>query len=235
MNVRLAAVLAGLLVLLGVAFFVSESRGGGTASATPTPKPGEEDLQLYSFSADTLKRLEVARGDQIVIVEKLEPGKWQLALSSEPADASRMSTAALRLSTLRATRKVADGGDLAPYGLATPSMKIVFTQDEAVHTLLVGNKTPNELSYYVKKAESPAVYTVSSATLGDFERMLSEPPKAPPTPTPGEIPSPEETPTPPPVATPEAPTPTVAPAPSPTSPLPAPVLPTPGPTTTPTG
>lgn len=215
MNPRLTLGMVAVLAALAAAVYFLDTRGGSTSAApTPTPRPDQENLQVFQFDDQAVNRVEVTSGDQTVTLEKDGESGWKLQPGGEPADQSRVSSIVLRLANLRATRRVPDAGDLNAFGLATPALTVVLGEQAATHTLQLGSKTPIETGVYAKKPEDASVFIISSALFNDLDRLVKEPPKAQLTPTPGPSPTAAPSPTPSPSPTPDS---SPTPAPSPTA------------------
>jgi hypothetical protein len=199
MSPRVTVILAAFLAAL--AFYVYTS---GPDSATPGPGgpggPGgpaagartpDPLLEMLKFDDQSLVRLSVFKGQQSVAVEREAGAPWKLLPTGEPADRVRLSGLTLRLSTLRASRRIPEAGDLTSFGLSNPSTRVELKLvDGTEHRLAIGEKAPAEAGIYAQKAGDAAVYVISSVTVQDLERLLTEPPREPPTPTPLPHPSP---------------------------------------------
>jgi hypothetical protein len=102
----------------------------------------------------------------------------------------------LRLSNLRATRRIAQPPNLADFGLSQPSATATITVADAGDlTLVLGGKAPAESGTYAQKGGDSAVYVISNAIAQDLERLVNEPPREP-TPTIAPSPPPAGTTTP---------------------------------------
>jgi hypothetical protein len=203
MNLRLTAIVVGVLVVLGAVVYYTEflNKDSSPAAANPAGKPGGQpadkpDLTFLKFDEQSVRKLEVSRADRKMTAERNEQGEWTLVPSGEPGDRGRLSTPIFRLSGLAASRRVVESADdLDQYGLATPALTVTVTlADGSTPTLLVGNKAPGEIGTYAKTPDSPAVYLITTSFVSDLDRLVNEPPIAPPTPTPS--PAPTATPTP---------------------------------------
>lgn len=200
MNPRLTLGLLAVLIALGGYVYFS----GGSGQASPPAakdKPVEPQAEVLQFNDRVTQRLTVQKGDQRTAVERPVDGAWVLQPSGEVADRLRLNGLLTRLSSLRASRRLPEPGNLADFGLATPETSVTIVQaDGAELTLLFGARAPAEAGTYVKRPDDPAVYVVSNAIAQDVERLLTEPPREPPTPTPAPAtPTPPES---PPTATP---------------------------------
>ena len=210
MNPRITlGLLAILLALGGYIYF-----GGAPASPDAAGKPGapgkpgvpgaaskdnpaDPQLDVFQFDERAAQRLTVrnAAGQQVA-VQNSGDGTWVLQPSGEPADRLRISGLLLRLSNLRATRRIAEPANLAEYGLTQPSSTAtIAVADSPELTLTLGGRAPAESGTYAQKGGDAAVYVISNAVAQDLERLVNEPP-LPPTPTTAPSPSPAGTTTP---------------------------------------
>lgn len=66
---------------------------------------------------------------------------------------------------------------LESYGLKAPRMKIELTlKNEDTILVDIGDRTPDGQTYYIKKRDSQAVYTVDHTWYEVLERLVREPP-----------------------------------------------------------
>lgn len=90
----------------------------------------------------------------------------------------------LLLSGPSVARIIAEGAteeQLATFGLTEPSMKITLTlEDGKVINIEVGDKTPDGKNFYVKAPDRNDVATVDITWYDVIERIVKEPPYAPP-------------------------------------------------------
>lgn len=204
MNPRITLGLLAVLLALGGYIYFGGAPAGSDAAGKPSvpgkstgpgaagkEQPADPLLDVFAFQDRDVQRLTVrnAAGQQVA-VEKTGDATWVLQPSGEPADRLRMSGILLRLSNLRATRRIAEPANLAEYGLTQPSAtaSISLAGGEDL-SLTLGGKAPAESGTYAQKGGDPAVYVISNAVAQDLERLVNEPPREP-TPTPVPSPSP---------------------------------------------
>ena len=190
MSPRLTLGLLALFLTLGGYIYFSPQSGAGSSSAqakgpAAKDKPADAQAEVFKFEDRDSQRLVVLGGERQTTVEKDPEGNWRLQPGNEPADRTRISGILLRLAGLRATRRLAEGGNLADYGLAMPTLAATVRQtDGTEYSLLLGTKAPAEAGTYAKRPEEAAVFVVSNALVQDLERLVNEPPLQPtPVPT----------------------------------------------------
>jgi hypothetical protein len=188
MSFRLTAgVLVALLLLGGLVWFTEFRDKGDT-----TPTADQSRPTIVKFEDRDVHQVEVVKGDQQVLMQRAEDGEWSLQPSGQAADRLRIAGLLFRLSTVQATRLVADDPpDLTLYGLSAPGLTVTVTlNDGTAHGLAVGSKAPTDTGTYVKRTDGPAVYLIANQLVTDLERMVNEPPIVQPTPSPSPSPSP---------------------------------------------
>jgi hypothetical protein len=185
MNPRFTAAMVALFVVLAGAVWWLELRNpAASAAATPTGQ-----APVFDLKADDVSRIEVDDSGKSVAAERTEGG-WRLVQPAGAADAARVEGAVGQIAKLNATRKLEDASDLASYGLSSPTSRLLLNmKDGSSQELLIGSKTPDQSSYYVKRADSPAIFVTATFALGDLMRWPSDPPLPRPTPTPAPLPT----------------------------------------------
>jgi hypothetical protein len=176
-----AALVAVFAILAGAVWWFELRGNPGGAQATPQGQAPVFDLKL-----EDVARVEVVDGPTTIAVERNGDGAWRLVQPpSEDADLRRIDAAVGQVAKLNANRKLEDATDLASYGLVNPPTHLLLKmKDGSSQELLVGSKTPDSASYYVKRGDSPAIFVASTFALSDLMRWPVDPPKPRPTPTP---------------------------------------------------
>jgi hypothetical protein len=200
MNLRItigfvaAAVVLGLLVF-GLDRFNIGPTQAANANATATASSSQQPT-IFQFDDSKITAFEVRQADKSARVVK-QGDNWVVAGSNEPANRSSFTSLMVRMSTLKATRQVADPGtDMSQYGLDSPGRSATAELDDGTkYQLDLGNKTPVQTGTYAKRPDSPDVYVIADQFGTDLERLVNDP-KEPATPTPRPAtPTPETTPT----------------------------------------
>jgi Domain of unknown function (DUF4340) len=177
-NPRLTAALVALFVVLAGAVWWLELRSPG---AVASPVAGQ--APVFDLKPDEVSRVEVVDSGKSAAVERTGDG-WRLVQPAvDEADARRVDSAVGQVAKLNATRKLEDASDLASYGLSSPTIRLLLNmKDGSSQELLIGSKTPDQASYYVKRADSPAIFVTATFALGDLTRWPTDPPRPRPTP-----------------------------------------------------
>lgn len=192
MNYKLTIGLLGILIVLGayLYFWESNSGAGGDDKAS---------TEVLAFKAGDVNSIQVTYQGKSTELKK-EDSSWKLT-KPEKAETEPYVVDGLvaRIAPLNAVRVLA--GTLEPmstYGLETPQLTATIrTTGGKIAVLQVGDNTPDGYSFYAKRDDSDQVYVVSSSVISEVIKLVTDPPKALPTPTP----SPPESPAP--VGTPE--------------------------------
>ena len=184
MSFRTTWILLAVFVVLAAGVYFFEIR--------PRPEVSSLDpkLQIWKVDKDAVNRVVTMSGGQEQIMEKRADGLWYLMPQDVRADYWRISGTLIRLSNMRASRKVTDNpADLATYGLDQPKASLSLgLPDGQTYTLLIGDKTPNEGGYYAKEPDSNTIWLVGTFNVEDIERFVKEPAYEP-TPVPSPQPS----------------------------------------------
>jgi hypothetical protein len=179
-NPRLTAALVAAFAILAGAVWWAELR-----NPEPAAKPAAGQAPVFDLKADDVNRVEVVESGKTAAVERTDGG-WRLVEpADDEADARRIDSAVGQVAKLNATRKLEDASDLASYGLSSPTSRLLLNmKDGSSQELLIGSKTPDQASYYVKRGDSPAIFVTATFALGDLMRWPSDPPRPRPTPPP---------------------------------------------------
>jgi hypothetical protein len=106
---------------------------------------------------------------------------------SDTADVFAVGNLADQVQNLTAQSELTGTTDLAQYGLDGTPLQATFTfgaEGGTTRTLLIGDTTPDGGAFYVKRADGPNVYLVTTYSLEPLRTWLTTPPIAQPTPTP---------------------------------------------------
>lgn len=131
--------------------------------------------KLFQFQVDQVQELEIFTRDKKKLALKKED-QWRIV---EPVKAGTDDGALQDL--LRSLAGVefdkdvtASPGDLKPYGLADPPLKLRWRAGEQWMELLVGEKNPVGGGHYAKASDKPNVVLVSAGTWSALNKNLNE-------------------------------------------------------------
>ena len=179
MKFRNTAILLVILAILAVVV-VWETRRGPAGES-----PQEKAKWVFTLGRDDVSELEVKDGDQSVYLARGGMGDWFIgAIGGPPADTARINGLLDSVVNLKSTRVITDTSvGLAAFGLDNPPVQVRLGLTEGKkEVLLIGNKNPQETSYYAQRQGSPNVYLISTSLVDDLKKLVSEPPYSP-TPT----------------------------------------------------
>lgn len=183
MRLRNILILLAVLLTLGGYFYFSN---------IPQPAPKVEPrLYVWMIDMDEIQHIEIRlpREDmsQTFIKEK-EGSKFPWYFDDpqrSEIDVDRWGGGIpLLLSGPGANRVIAENAtpeQLTEFGLTQPQMEIFLTlEDSSILNIKVGDNTPDGVNYYVQAPRSNDVALVDYTWYGVLERLVKEPPYAPP-------------------------------------------------------
>lgn len=159
--------LALVLVLMGLGAYIYF-----VESKKPAPGTTTNQKVFAGVESGQVNEIRVTAGGQTSVLVKKDSG-WQM---TEPeatdADVTEASSLATNIASLEQTRVVDENaGDLAPYGLAEPRLKIAFKAEGGksgeVH---LGDKTPTAGDVYAVMPGTRKVFLVSSYLETTFDK-----------------------------------------------------------------
>ena len=205
--------LAVLALAIGAVFYMNR-QADEKANATETPA-AEETFIFDETLVATAVEITNAEGISTRI-ERNADKAWVLSKPEETeADQGAAEAAATQVGALRIIVPIENADDPAIFGLDTPDYVITIEFEDGTKSVLeVGDKTPTENGYYVRK-DQKEVFVAALSGIETLESLISAPTylnTPTPVPTATETPLPTATPDPAPdaAATPEA-TPTANP------------------------
>ncbi|TAK34757.1 MAG: DUF4340 domain-containing protein [Chloroflexota bacterium] len=185
MSFRTTGILLAALIVLGLFVYFYEMRTPKTTETAAKDKA----LELYNFQnqAASFALIEIKQGDKTTRLTSTDGLSWNLESPEKaPADTSRVSQIISEITVLKAISVVSDNpDDLPKYGLDNPTITVsVGIKDKDFQKILVGTQAPTKSGYYVKKSDGKTTYLLDSYIVNDLKSLITEPPKALPTPTP---------------------------------------------------
>lgn len=180
MNYRTTLILLAILVAIGGAVYWEDLRPGAR-------KEEPKATQILSIEAKDITGLDVTYDGKSLALRREGESRWRLTRPEEAeADYSGVETVVARLGSLNANRALT-GTVEAPsaYGLDRPVAEAkIRTAQGKTEVIMVGDKSPDETAYYVKRGDSNSIYLVSTMMISDVVNLVTNPPRAAPTPTP---------------------------------------------------
>jgi hypothetical protein len=187
-RLRNTLILVAVLVLLGAFVYFVEIRG----QKTPPEEPS-----FMEFSISDVARFQVgARGGPRMVATRRGTAMWSM---EEPyqaeGDFARLEGVLVRLSSAKPRRVLTERvASSASFGLDDPWLTVdVELQDGSVQSLEVGDRTPNQASYYTRRGGEQTVLLMESGVPDQLSSLVTTPPEKP---TPVPTLPPAETPTP---------------------------------------
>src|SRR5262249_15798735 len=145
-----------------------------------TTKKGEDfrDKAALGF-ADTEKvqRVDIADAKGQVEVERRSAADWALTRPiSAPADGVEVSSLLSQAKDLKADSFITGGArDLARYGLNTPQLTFIVTDDQGSHALLLGAETKDKSpKLYALRRGEPDVMLLEKNALSTLDKGVAE-------------------------------------------------------------
>lgn len=190
------ALVVFLLAIGGIIYMNRQAEEEATATKTP----GAEEAFLFD-EASVVTAIEVSNAEGVSSrIERNADNAWVLSKPEKvEADQGASEAAASQIGAIRVITPVENADDLSIFGLDAPDIIInVEFEDGTKSTLEVGDKTPTENGYYVRK-DKKDVFVVALSGIDTLGILVSAPPylhTPTPSPTATSTPLPTETPDP---------------------------------------
>ena len=183
MRIRNILILLAILIGLGGYFYLSDT-------SEPPPK-SEPRVFVWDIEMDEIQHIEIRlpredKSEAFIKIEEEDKFPWYFDDSQRSeVDVARWGGGIpLLLSGPGAERVIAKNATeekLAEFGLTQPQMEIILTlEDGDILNIKVGDRTPDENTFYVKGPHSNDVCLVDYTWYEVLERLVKEPPYAPP-------------------------------------------------------
>jgi len=183
LRIRNILILLAILLALGGYFYFSN---------TPQPSPkSEPTVYVWLVEVDEIQHIEIRlpredKSEAFIKIEEEDKFPWYFDdLQRSEVDMARWGGGIpLLLSGPGAERIIAQNATpekLAEFGLAQPQMEITLTlEDGDILNITVGDRTPDGNTFYVQVPGSNDVCLVDYTWYEVLERLVKEPPYAPP-------------------------------------------------------
>jgi hypothetical protein len=159
--------LALVLVLAGLGAYIYFVESKKPASGV---EPNEK--VFAGVESGQVNEVQITSAGQTSVLVKKDAG-WQMtAPEATDADVTEASSLATNIASMEQTRVVDENaGDLAPYGLAEPRIKIAFkAEGDRSGEVHLGDKTPTQSDVYAVKPGTKRVFLVSSYLETTFDK-----------------------------------------------------------------
>jgi len=179
-NFRLTLIFVFVLALIGGYFFFVELQ--------KQPERAAPALWFYNTDDDAFSSISIKHRGKSTTFVKDKEGSWHFdTVEGTPVDINRWGGITLLLRGPQSRRLLLENPepkDLGRFGLERPPTEInVGTVDGAKFAIFIGDKTPDEVSHYVRMEGLPQVFLIDASWGDVLSRLVTEPP-IPPTPTP---------------------------------------------------
>lgn len=137
------------------------------------------DKRIAEFNPDTVWKVEIAKGDSRVVVEKLSD-EWRLTIPvNDRTDDDEVRKLIKRLRTAEFTRVVAEESrERGQYGLENPTLTVsIFDGDrEREKTITIGRRKEGSRfpPFFAAFSASPMVFLVDSTFVADIRKTASD-------------------------------------------------------------
>jgi Domain of unknown function (DUF4340) len=171
MRWQTTAVLAVLLIALGVFYYVYEIRLGPEREKVEGRKG-----RVFTVEPADVTEVELKRADSTVTLKREGEG-WQiLAPVKARGDRGPIDETVTSIVTARMDREIeAAPKALGDFGLDRPAAEATLTLKDGKHVgLILGAKSPTGVWVYAREAGKPAVFVVGDSVLRDTTRPVTE-------------------------------------------------------------
>ncbi len=161
MKPKTTLILFVLLIGVGLFYYFWGVKGEAKRQA----RQERQERILPMIEPSEVNRVELLQDDSVTVAYERMDGKWEITDPVRTApDTAKLSTNLNAFLEAEKQRTITtELADLQPYGLDRPTVRVRITyRDTGQVELLVGDKTPTKSDRFVKRADSPAIYTATS-------------------------------------------------------------------------
>jgi len=145
-----------------------------------------QELTIFSYKADDITSLEIAReGQPTITLERDKDKKWALAKGDGQVNQTNVQSLVNTLAALRSVRWM--GAATPEHGLDKPKVTVTFKTTSGAGKLLIGTETPDHLNHASAEGK-PGTFGLSQPDVTAFQLPLID--GAPVAPTPAAAPAP---------------------------------------------
>ena len=168
-------ILGVFVVLLGVAWYLQNSKPAAAVQSTPTP--GRQ--YLFEIQESNIKKLEITndQGKRVVLARDAS-GVWSLQVPKAAAtDVGQAESAVTQLVTLSVVNTLAATPQVAASGLGNPTDVITVTMSNGpLQIAYIGKQTPIQNGYYAQLGKDGQSMVLNSNGVDSLLRILDSPP-----------------------------------------------------------
>lgn len=174
MRWKLIGGLAGVLVIVAVVWWLARP-------AEPEPQPEAPRLWRVEFLQIDSISVELPRAGLAEAWYRGDDRQWYFAPDGPRVDQRRWGGGIPMILTGprsdRAIETDATTAELASYGLDKPSMRVRIEDETGERVdVEVGDPSPTGETYYLRRADSQAVFTIHRSWYEVLERLVTDPP-----------------------------------------------------------
>ncbi len=139
--------------------------------------PSDGSAKLIDLPEDQFQKLEIAKAGQAPVILQRTGNKWAVtAPIPTSADPDVVSSMVSTLSSYTTDKLVEEkAGDLASFGLASPSLTVTITKkDGKTQQLLIGDETATSGGFYAKLDGDPRIFTVYSYNRASIDKSWKD-------------------------------------------------------------
>lgn len=135
-----------------------------------------QTMLIHSFQVKNILSVEVKNNDDGFDMYRNNNNEWEIkGFESLPYQNSMISSYIEIISNVAADRIIEeDAKDLSKYGLANPVVIKYSFEDASDYIFMVGDKTPDNKSYYAKKANLPTIFLINSGRGDTFKQSYKD-------------------------------------------------------------
>lgn len=160
-QLKVIGIMVGAVVLLTGSYLLVNAR---TEKREKQAAAESAPVQLVSFDRDLASKMLITN-EEGEFAFTYADGTWELDSQEFEINAYAVSTVCNYMSNVSSLKTVEkDCENLSKYGLDKPITVTVTTSDGNTYTLLVGDPTPTNESFYVMLPDQDAVYTIDYDT-----------------------------------------------------------------------
>ena len=182
MNTRTTLILLAVLVLVAGVVYLIEFYKPSNATPTPAPPGPTTLLEISSPAISGITVRDVLSGTQVSATRDASGMWWLAEPAGQPGDPATLNAMVMRLASIYVQRVLTPTGNLAEFGLATPTLSVEIAVTSGPLSFAVGDATPSKGAYYVQKPGDQRVYLVDAGLVSELRQFASKPPVAAPPP-----------------------------------------------------